>query len=161
MPLVLSLVGCQDSKPASSYPLSDPVTTYPAKPGASGSGASGAAGSAQAAKPATEVIWEHLGQWSGKSSVQTESFTGETGAFRIKWEAKADKNSPDASFLLTIHSAISGRPLQVAVDLKGSGADVAYVNEDPRVFFAVIDAKDTEWSFSIDEAIGTKSVKRE
>lgn len=107
------------------------------------------------------MIWEHLGQWSGKASVQTESFTGETGAFRIRWEAKADKDNPDASFLLTIHSAISGRPLQVAVDLKGPGADVAYVNEDPRVFFAVIDAKDTEWSFSIDEAIGTKPVKKE
>jgi hypothetical protein len=108
-----------------------------------------------------DVIWEHLGQWSGNNSVQTESFTGETGALRITWTAKAAKDKPDASFLLTIHSAISGRPLQIAVDHKGSGADTAYVNEDPRVFFAVIDATDTEWSFSIDEAIGTKPAKRE
>jgi len=63
-------------------------------------------------------------------------------------------------FKLTIHSSISGRPLQVAVDQRGPGSDTAYVNEDPRVFFAVVDASNIEWSFSIDEAIGTRATKK-
>jgi hypothetical protein len=79
-----------------------------------------------------------------------------TGALRVKWEAKGPA---DGTFHLTIHSSISGRPLQVAVDQKGPGADTAYVNEDPRVFFAVVEAKNMEWSFTVDEAMGTKAVQ--
>lgn len=79
-----------------------------------------------------------------------------TGALRVKWEAKGPA---DGTFQLTIHSSISGRPLQLAVDQKGPGADTAYVNEDPRVFFAVIEANNMEWSFSVDEAMGTKVVQ--
>jgi hypothetical protein len=30
------------------------------------------------------------------------------------------------------------------------------VNEDPRVFFAVVDSTGIEWSFSVDEAVGTR-----
>lgn len=101
-------------------------------------------------------MWDKLGQWSGKNSIQTESFTGLTGALRITWEAKGPA---DGTFLLTIHSSISGRPLQVAVDQKGPGRDVAYVNEDPRVFFAVIETDRMEWSFTVDEAMGTRVVQ--
>jgi len=156
---LLVLAGCRDSKPSSSYTLNEPPTSYPAQSGAEGATGGQSPGATGSASSSSTVIWEHLGEWSGNNSIQTESFTGETGALRITWEAKAAAGSPDASFLLVIHSAISGRPLQTAVDLKGSGASVAYVNEDPRVFFAVVDAKDTEWKFSIDEAIGTRVVK--
>ena len=38
-------------------------------------------------------------------------------------------------------------------------AYVAYVNEDPRVFFAVIETDRMEYSFTIDEAMGTRVVK--
>lgn len=102
--------------------------------------------------------------------MQTESFTGETGSFRIKWDARAGQGpvkKPPAgtapvpgTFKLTIHSSISGRPLQVAVEQSGPGADTAYVNEDPRVFFAVVDASNIEWSFSVDEAVGTRVIKK-
>ena len=105
--------------------------------------------------------------------MQTESFTGATGAFRIKWaarEGQAAVKKPLAgkalapepgpgTFKVTIHSSISGRPLQIAVDQLGPGADTAYVNEDPRVFFAVVDAANIEWSFSVDEAVGTLVTK--
>ena len=78
---------------------------------------------------------------------------GLTGALRVKWETTGPA---DGTFLLTIHSSISGRPLQVAVDQKGPGGDTAYVNEDPRVFFAVIESDRMDWSFSVDEAMGTR-----
>jgi hypothetical protein len=102
--------------------------------------------------------------------MQTESFTGESGSFRIKWDARAEpapmtkaapgKAAAPGTFKLTIHSSISGRPLQVAVDQLGPGADTAYVNEDPRVFFAVVDASNIQWSFSVDEAVGMRVPKK-
>ena len=88
--------------------------------------------------------------------MQTGSFTGATGAFRIAWTTRNPTAPDGGSFRLTIHSAISGRPLDVAVDQRGPGADTAYVTEDPRVFYAVVDASNLEWSFTVDEAVGTR-----
>ena len=171
--LCAALVGCrQDGPRPGSHPLSDPPANYPpggATASAGGSGTSGGSqapgaksgssqsGTASAGRGASpEVIWEKLGEWKGAHSTQTESFTGLTGALRVKWETKGPA---DGTFVLTIHSSISGRPLQVAVDQKGPGGDVAYVNEDPRVFFAVIETDRMEYSFTIDEAMGTRVVK--
>lgn len=157
--LILALVACQDGPRPGSQPLPEPPAHYPdGSPHSSPSAGSSEAPPDKSAKAATkpDIVWEHLGKWNGTHSVQTESFTGLTGALRIKWEAKGP---PDGTFLLTVHSSISGRPLQVAVDQKGPGADTAYVNEDPRVFFAVIETDRMEWSFSVDEAMGTRVVK--
>jgi hypothetical protein len=154
-------VGCRaDPRPAASQPLPEPVTSYPDSPQPANAPPAGQAAPRPAGPtPAVDtVIWEHLGQWSGTGSEQTESFTGQTGALRFKWQTRAIKGRPEGTFLLTVHSAISGRPLQVAVDQRGPGSDIAFINEDPRVFFAVVDAKDIEWSFSVDEAIGTRTV---
>jgi hypothetical protein len=108
-----------------------------------------------------EVVWERLGEWSGRKSLQTESFTSDTGAFRIIWTTRAPAGTGEGTFLLTLHSAISGRPLQVAVDHRGPGGATAYINDDPRVFFAVVDASNIDWSFSVDEAVATRTVPRE
>lgn len=118
---------------------------------------------AEGAKPSVgrdEVIWERLGAWSGTKSLQTESFTSDTGAFRIAWETRPGQAPEEGTFLLTLHSAISGRPLQVVVDHRGLGAATAYVNDDPRIFFAVVDASNLEWSFTVDEAIATRIVPK-
>ena len=50
-------------------------------------------------------------------------------------------------------SSISGRALRTAVDVEGVGQDTTYVSEDPRVFFAVIEASNIDWRFSVDEGI--------
>ena len=165
---VSSSIGCRDRKPSPTYPLPEPVTAPPS------TGRSGTSSSANRTTPSvtsdraressttssqSEIVWDRLGEWSGKGSVQTESFMGESGALRIKWQTRAIPGRPEGTFLLTIHSAISGRPLQVAVDQRGSGGDTAYVSEDPRVFFAVIEATDLEWTFEVAEPIGTRVTK--
>ncbi len=71
---------------------------------------------------------------------------------RIQWEAKP-AGAASGAFKLTIHSAISGRPLFVALDQKGPGKGTAFVGEDPRVFFAVIDSQDLDWSFTVQERV--------
>jgi hypothetical protein len=73
---------------------------------------------------------------------------------RILWEAKPTTPVPSAgTFRLTIHSAISGRPLFVAVNHKGPGKGTAFVGEDPRVFFAEVDSRDVDWSFTVQERV--------
>jgi hypothetical protein len=104
------------------------------------------------------VVWRSIGSWSGRGNTQTESFTSDTGALRVRWQTDHEVRPGDGTFRLTLHSAISGRPLAQAVDHRGAGADTAYVSEDPRVFFMVVDSALLEWSFTIDEGLGTKTI---
>jgi hypothetical protein len=79
----------------------------------------------------------------------------DTGALRIQWEARsADHSERTGTFRLTIHSSISGRPLsQPIVDQKGAGKGMTFFSEDPRVFFAVVESEDLDWSFTIQDRI--------
>jgi hypothetical protein len=99
-----------------------------------------------------QTTWRKLGEWSGTGTTQTDSFTSDSGALRIHWKTTPHAGAtPPGSFLLTIHSSISGRPLQVAVDQHGPGEDIVYVTDDPRVFFAKIESTGLDWTFSVEE----------
>jgi len=52
-----------------------------------------------------------------------------------------------------VHSAVSGRPLALAVEHRGVGHDTAYVNEDPRLFHLVIESTNLDWAVTIEEAV--------
>lgn len=120
----------------------------------------------QPPKPAERtVVWRQLGSWSGHGSMQTESFTSDTGALRVRWETSAPPSgvatgSPEGLryesgvFRLTAHSAISGRPLQQVVDHAGAGSGVGYVQQDPHVFYVVVESSQVNWTFTVEEAIG-------
>jgi hypothetical protein len=104
--------------------------------------------------PNQEIAWRTVGTYSGRGSEQTASFTSDNGAMRVLWEAKpSGAAASSGTFRITIHSAISGRPLLVAVDHKGPGKGTAFVGEDPRVFFAEVDSEDLDWSFTVQERI--------
>jgi hypothetical protein len=84
--------------------------------------------------------------------MQTESFNIESGQWRIKW-GTANENPPGSgTFRVTVHSAVSGRPLVVAVEHRGTGHDVAYVNEDPRLYHLVIESRGVDWSVSVEDS---------
>jgi len=72
---------------------------------------------------------------------------------RVNW--RADHQAPGAggAFQLTIHSAVSGRPLLVAVDHPGAGHDISYVHESPRTFYGVVRSTDLDWFFTVEEAV--------
>jgi hypothetical protein len=102
--------------------------------------------------PATpEVAWHPLGSFSGRGSQQTGSFTSETGMLRIRWEATNPNGAP--AFRLTAHSAISGRQLEQVVDQVGVRSGVGYVQQDPHVFYMVVESQGTTWTFTVDEAV--------
>jgi hypothetical protein len=117
-----------------------------------------ACGSRQATLPHEtsnqNIQWHTLGSFAGRGNEQTQSFTSDTGVMRILWEAKpSGPASSSGTLRLTIHSAISGRPLLMALDQKGPGKGTAFVGEDPRVFFAVVDSRDLDWSFTVQERV--------
>jgi hypothetical protein len=91
--------------------------------------------------------------WSGRGSTQTDSFNIESGQWRIKWKTSNESPPGTGTFKLTVHSAVSGRPLMQAVDFKGVGHNTAYVTEDPRLYHLVIDSNNVDWSFSVEEEV--------
>jgi hypothetical protein len=85
--------------------------------------------------------------------MQTDSFNIESTQWRIKWETNG-AGSPDAgTFHLVVHSAVSGRPIQDAVQHQGNGRGVAYVTEDPRLYHLVIDSAGVDWTVQVEEAV--------
>ena len=123
--------------------------------------AAGACGRPTAQAPpaaAHTVAWRPLGSWSGRGSLQTESFTSDTGALRLRWEtrlpARAGVPAAPGVFRLNAHSAISGRLLQQVVDHAGAGSGVGYVQQDPHVFYVVVESNQLSWKFTVEEGIG-------
>jgi hypothetical protein len=99
------------------------------------------------------TLWQPLGSWSGRGSLQTDSFVSNTGYLRVTWETSHETKPNAGTFRLTVGSSISGRPLQVVVDFRGVGHNRAYVNEDPRTFYSLVESSDVDWKFTVDEGI--------
>ena len=96
----------------------------------------------------TLVGWRPVGSFSGRGNSQTESFNIESGQWRIKWATDGA-----GMFQMTVHSAVSGRPLGVPVEQRGTGHGTAYVNEDPRLYHLVIESSEVDWSVAVEEAV--------
>lgn len=106
-----------------------------------------------------QMIWRAVGSWSGTGNRQTESFTSDTGALRVRWQTKAAPGARDpGTFRLTANSAVSGRVLQEVVDERGAASGVDYVSTDPHVFYMAVEAAGIEWTFSVDEGIAGELV---
>ena len=105
------------------------------------------------------MIWRQVGSWSGSGNRQTESFTSDTGALRVHWEAMRSPGAAgDGTFRLTAHSAVSGRVLQEVVEERGAGSGVDYVSTDPHVFYMAVESANVEWKFSVEEGIAGEVV---
>jgi hypothetical protein len=114
----------------------------------------GPAGQQPLEQPVEELtLWRPIGTWKGRGPTQTEAFIGQTGAFRLQWEARQSQPSAGGAFKVVLHSSVSGRPLLTVVDHPGPGVGEAQVTEDPREFFLVIEAAGLEWSLRLDEAV--------
>jgi len=114
---------------------------------------------APATKSEPQIVWRPVGSWSGRGNRQTESFHGESGALRVKWEARDDAaaGGKPAVFRLTAHSAISGRVLAEVVDRQGPGSGVGYVSTEPHTFYISVESAGLGWTFSVDEGYSIPS----
>ena len=101
-----------------------------------------------------QVVWQQVRTWSGNGDAQLDSFTSDTGALRLEWEATAKTEAAAArNFSIAIHSSISGRPLTVPIDHRGSGNGSVFVSEEPRVFFMVVTGQDFDWKVTVSERL--------
>jgi hypothetical protein len=112
------------------------------------------------AKREPQIIWRSVGSWSGTGNRQTESFTSDTGALRVRWETTAKPSAPpDSLFRLTAHSAISGRPLEQVVEFHGVGTGTGYVSQDPHVFYMLVESSGLNWQFTVEEGIAGEVIR--
>src|SRR3954469_21190378 len=103
-------------------------------------------------KPAQKtMIWQHAGSWSGRGDLETNSFPASSGYLRFTWDTSNETKPGEGRFKLIVGSSISGRPIQVVVDRKGAGHDVAYVSEEPRTFYVKVESANLNWKFTVDE----------
>jgi hypothetical protein len=99
------------------------------------------------------IAWRALGTWSGHGDSQTESFNVETGALRLRWETSNENPPGEGRFRVSLHSAISGRPLQTVVDDTGTGKDTSFLQDDPRVSYLVIESRNVDWTATLEEVV--------
>jgi len=97
--------------------------------------------------------WRPIASWSGSGNTQTDSFNIGSGQWRIKWETSHEQLLGKGYFRLKVHSLVSGRFVETAVDYKGIGHDVVYVAEEPRAFFLVIESSGIDWNVSVEEGV--------
>jgi len=104
--------------------------------------------------PREVAVWRQVGSWSGRGNRQTETFTGDTGAFRVTWETR-NETAPGAGRLYAVfRSGDSGREIMDAVKTEGVGRGVEHVSaERPRWYYLSIESANVEWSITVDEQI--------
>jgi hypothetical protein len=101
----------------------------------------------------TLVGWRPVASFSGRGNSQTESFNIESGQWRIKWATANEHPAGAGTFLAAVHSEVSGRPLGVPIEHRGTGHGTAYVNEDPRLYRLEIESSNEDWSVAVEEAV--------
>jgi hypothetical protein len=114
--------------------------------------------------PPTEVvIWRPVGSWSGRGNSQTETFTSDTGGFRVRWETRNEARPGAGRLRVVFRSGDSGREIIDAVDVRGVGRDTEEVSaERPRWYYLTIESADVDWTVTVDERIsGQVTTKRE
>jgi hypothetical protein len=103
-------------------------------------------------KPGT-VGWRPIGSWSGHEDTQTESFNIESGQLRIKWETKNESSAGAGKFKVMVNSGVSGRPIALAVEHRGVGKDTAYVSDEPRLYYLLVESTGVAWTIKVEEAV--------
>jgi hypothetical protein len=104
----------------------------------------------------TVLAWRPVASWSGTANYQTDSFAIGTGQWRIKWQTRDSKSSTPKTFRVIVHSSVSGRFVEVAVDHPNVGNGTSYIAEDPRDFFLVVESSGFQWTLDVEE--GTVAV---
>jgi hypothetical protein len=105
-------------------------------------------------QPTPTVIWKPVGSWAGRGDRQTETFTSDTGGFRVHWKATKEVPAGSGRLRVVFRSGDSGREIIEAIDARGEGGGTEEVAADrPRWFYVTIESANVDWDVSIDERI--------
>jgi hypothetical protein len=100
------------------------------------------------------VVWKPLGSWSGRGDKQTETFTGDTGGFRVHWATTKEAPAGGGRLRVVFRSGDSGREIIEAIDAHGAGEGTEEVAaERPRWYYITIESANVDWKVSVDERI--------
>lgn len=99
------------------------------------------------------VIWKQVGSWSGRGNAQTETFTSDTGGFRVRWETRNETRPGAGALKVIFRSGDSGRAIMQAVDIRGVGRDEEEVADLVRWYYLTIESANVDWSVSVDERL--------
>ncbi len=109
-----------------------------------------------AQRPAAAAItWREIGTWSGGLSRQTESFEVSIAAMRLRWQTTSETSPGAGRLTVTLHSAVSGRPLQTIVDAHGVSSATVNVADEPRWCHFVIEAANVEWQMTLEQGFAS------
>jgi hypothetical protein len=104
--------------------------------------------------PQTVVAWKPIGSWAGRGDKQTETFTSDTGGFRVHWETANEAPAGAGRLRVIFRSGDSGREIIEAIDAHGAGSGLEEVAADrPRWFYITIESSAVDWKVSVDERI--------
>jgi hypothetical protein len=108
--------------------------------------------------PQTAVVWKPTGSWSGRGDKQTETFTSDTGGFRVHWETTREEPAGSGRLRVVFRSGDSGREIIEAIDARGTGSGVEEVAaERPRWYYLTIESANVDWKVSVDERIDAQA----
>jgi hypothetical protein len=96
-----------------------------------------------------------LGSWKGTGNT-TLGFVSESGSFRINWTTRNQDATQPGSFHLTLRSGISGRPLKVIAEHRGTGASSEEFGDDPRMYEFLVESSRIEWAISVEETFAPR-----
>jgi hypothetical protein len=120
---------------------------------AAGLALSAACGPPAAPPPQVVTVTRPAGSWQGRGDA-TLGFVSDSGRLRITWQAKRERADAAAPLRVTVHSAVSGRPLKVVVDHSGDGDGVVLFDDDPRSYNLMVESANVAWTLAVDEFIG-------
>ena len=109
-------------------------------------------GRSTAPPPAPIGIPQQVGTWEGSGN-HTIGFVSHSGKFRIRWATRPEPGQPEGVFHLTVHSAVSGRPLQEIADQRGVGEGTFDFEDDPRQYNLMVSSSGLLWSIVVDEIV--------
>ena len=100
------------------------------------------------------VRWRTVGSWLGHGDKQTESFTSDSGGFRVRWAATNETRPGAGRLRVVFRSGDSGREIIEAIDAHGAGGGTEEVAADkPRWYYLTIESADEDWTVDVDERI--------
>jgi hypothetical protein len=100
------------------------------------------------------VIWQPIHTWSGRGDSQTETFTSDSGGFRVHWDAKNETRAGEGRLRVVFRSGDSGREIIDAINARGIGHGIEEVSaQRPRWYYLTIESADVDWTVTVDERI--------
>jgi hypothetical protein len=103
-------------------------------------------------------VVQQMGAWEGTEN-QTLGLVSQSGRFRIRWQTRLLPGAAHAAFTLTVHSGVSGRPLQEVVRHSGAGEGAVNFEDDPRPFNLMVESTGVHWSIAVDETVMARAAR--